>query len=246
MTHPLARRLAAGAPDWARRPMLAWDHDELSRRRPFVTASEWRAFSTIELPEIVGTAHPDHAGLSRTQLLECGERMPHNLARAAENPGYYTDDGPKLPLMHYVGYAGGPLFVGRDGNHRTAIASCLLPLDHGTQHLAGVTIERHRHDAAAQDAYDELAILLAARRLRVQPLAIPRLLGRDDGPGWSCETFVPVVALFYRGGHREQLTPQQVADRATALRRGTWPQRWAGWLRYALTHRPGRPRMQQP
>ena len=109
MTHPLARRLAAGAPDWARRPMLAWDHDELSRRRPFVTASEWRAFSTIELPEIVGTAHPDHAGLSRTQLLECGERMPHNLARAAENPGYYTDDGPKLPLMHYVGYAGGPL-----------------------------------------------------------------------------------------------------------------------------------------
>ena len=51
MTHPLAHRLAAGAPDWARRPMLAWDRDELNRRRPFVTASEWRAFSTIELPE---------------------------------------------------------------------------------------------------------------------------------------------------------------------------------------------------
>ena len=135
--------------------MLAWDRDELSRRRPFVTASEWRAFSTIELPEIVGTAHPDHAGLSRTQLLECGERMPHNLARAAENPGYYTDDGPKLPLMHYVGYAGGPLFVGRDGNHRTAIASCLLPLDHGTQHLAGVTIERHRHDAGDREIETE-------------------------------------------------------------------------------------------
>ena len=155
MTHPLAQRLAAGAPDWARRPMLAWDRDELSRRRPFVTASEWRAFSTIELPEIVGTAHPDYAGLSRTQLL-------------------------------------------------------------------------------------------AARRLRGQPLASPRLLGRDDGPGWSCERFVPVVALFYQGGQREQLTLQQVADRATALRRGNWLQRGAGWLRHALTHRPGCPRAQRP
>lgn len=245
MTHALARRLAAGAPDWANRPMLAWDRDELSRRRPFVTAIEWHSCATIDLPGIVGTAHPDYAGMSRTRLLEHGKRMPHNLARAAENPGYYTDDGPKLPLMHYVGYAGRPLFVGRDGNYRTAIASCLLPLDHGTQHLAGVAIQRHHHDAAAQDAYDELATLLAARRLRVQPLATRRLLGRDDGPGWSCETFVPVVALFYQGGLREQLTPQQVADRATALRRGTWLQRGAGWLRHALTHRPGSPRAQR-
>lgn len=37
MTHPLARRLAAGAPDWARRPLLAWDRDELTRRQPSVT-----------------------------------------------------------------------------------------------------------------------------------------------------------------------------------------------------------------
>ena len=37
MTHPLAHRLAATAPDWARRPLLAWDRDELTWRLPFVT-----------------------------------------------------------------------------------------------------------------------------------------------------------------------------------------------------------------
>ena len=35
VTHPLAHRLTADAPDWARRPLRAWDRDALARREPF-------------------------------------------------------------------------------------------------------------------------------------------------------------------------------------------------------------------
>ena len=86
MTHPLARRLAAGAPDWARRPMLAWDRDELSRRRPFVTASEWRAFSTIELPEIVGTSRYGLAGACRRAAEPGSSRAGGTVAATTSHP----------------------------------------------------------------------------------------------------------------------------------------------------------------
>ena len=228
------RRLTAGAPDWARRPLRAWNRDELARREPFITATEWQAAADIELPELAGTAHPDYAGLSCVELLERGKRMPANLTLAAQNPGYYTAPGPKLPTMDYVGYADGPLFIGGDGNHRSAIASCLLPLDHGIHRLTGVEIRRHRYDAAAALAFTELTAALARRRLPRHALASRRLLGREDGPGWSRETFQPLVTVFHPGGRTELLTPQQAAERAAELRRGTWLQPCARWLHRAL------------
>lgn len=234
MTHPLAHRLAAGAPDWARRPLRAWDRDEFTRREPFITATTWWAADDIELPEIAGTAHPDYAGLSCVELLERGKRMPANLTLAKENPGYYTVPGPKLPTMDYVGYADGPLFIGGDGNHRSAIASCLLPLDYGTHRLGGVEIRCHRYDASAAAAFAELADAIAERRLPLHALASRRLLAREDVPGWSHETFAPVVTLFHPGGHSELLTPQQAAERAAELRRGTWLQRCTRWLQHVL------------
>jgi len=51
VTHPLA----AGASDWVRRLLRAWDRDELARREPCITATEWHAATDIELPELAGT-----------------------------------------------------------------------------------------------------------------------------------------------------------------------------------------------
>jgi len=232
------RRLTAGAPDWARRPLRAWDRDELAGLEPFITAIEWHAATDINLLEVAGTAHPDYAGLSCVELLERGKRMPANLTLAAQNPGYYTAAGPKLPTMDYVGYADGPLFIGGDGNHRTAIASCLLPLDHGIYHLSGVEIRRHRHDAAAAAAFIELATALAHRGLPLHALASRRLLAREDAPGWSRETFEPFITLFHPHGRRELLTPEQAAERAAELRRGTWLQRGTRWLQHLLARSP--------
>ena len=166
---------------------------------------------------------------------------PPNLTLAAQNPGYYTAPGPKLPTMDYVGYADGPLFIGGDGNHRSAIASCLLPLDHGIHRLTGIEIRRHRYDAAAALAFTELTAALARRRLPRHALASRRLLGREDGPGWSRETFQPLVTVFHPGGRTESLTPQRAAERAAELRRGTWLPPCARWLHRALArdrHRP--------
>lgn len=70
---------------------------------------------------VQGTYHPEYQGLTWLEFLRRGKRMDLNLRLLAENPWYYLSVEPKVPTMYYVAW-GERIFIGDDGNHRTAIA----------------------------------------------------------------------------------------------------------------------------
>lgn len=70
---------------------------------------------------VKGTYHPDYQGITWREFFQKGKRVHQNLALLKHNPEYYLSVEPKVPTMYYVAW-GDQIFIGNDGNHRTAIA----------------------------------------------------------------------------------------------------------------------------
>lgn len=177
------------------KPILDWHALEPHKILQFKTEMRWADSADIDIFSVVGTQHPDYAGLPRwSELLDVGKRMKNNLGLFKENPGYYYETSRKIPTMYYQGLANGKYYVGADGNHRTAIFKAASALSEGDGVLHGVSITNYVVDLELIREYDALADLSKAGGFNVD--VITAAVSRDDGEGWMTERYNPKIKVF--------------------------------------------------
>lgn len=228
---PLRDRVAAQPPVWADDTIAAWDRNRYERLRPFMTRRYWMESATINVFRVVGTQHPDYAGLTWTELLANGKRMVGNLAQHASNPGYYRSEDRKLPTMYFLSDNGTDWYVGGDGNHRTCIARFDFALS-GRSLLHGVSVTDFRFDEGLAATWERLNALVHARGLPATLHPTSTTISRDDAPGWMLEQYQPGIAIEFhhgkRAGQRLVFGRSEAERLADWLERSTW-RRWARW-----------------
>ncbi len=208
-------------PHWAGQRLAAWDENGFRAASPFIVEKYWSGLQSINVFDVVGTAHPDYQGLTWLEFLEQGKRMRANLLLQESNPGYYLDDAIKQPSMYYIELDGGGWYVNGDGNHRTCIARFFFHEGVRTM-LHGVHVESYKSDREAKETFDALQALIASRGLRMQVEPFRKTISRDDTAGWMRERYqVGIRLLDLRRGTEELLTPGEAVIRLERLRKET-------------------------
>ncbi|HBA3612828.1 TPA: hypothetical protein J5F84_002616 [Escherichia coli] len=72
MSMPLLARVQANVPVWAHEQLAAWDAAEFAAMSDFITEHYWTGQGSINVYCIVGTDHPQYAGMTWLELLERG------------------------------------------------------------------------------------------------------------------------------------------------------------------------------
>lgn len=121
-------------PQWANDPLLAWDATAFAAMSDFITEHYWTGQGSINVFRIVGTDHPQYAGMTWLELLERGNRMDINIPLLEKNPGYYTQAEQQHAGMSFVSTDGVDWYVSTDGNHRSCLARFLFHLQGRSAH----------------------------------------------------------------------------------------------------------------
>lgn len=198
----LTEHAIARTPFWARARLRRWDDALFQRVQPFVTDRYWSDRHSINVFSVVGTQHPDYAGMTWLEFLQRGKRMPHNMEKYLENPGYYDEVSNKTPTMYYLSLDGLRWYVGADGNHRTCIARFAFDAGlHGDTRtmLHGVHLEDYRVDWTFYRIHEALKQTLGPRE-RIE--ARRETVAREDTGGWMHESYRVFLVHTDRKGER--------------------------------------------
>ena len=188
----------------------------------FVKEKYWQDAGSVNIFRIVGTEHPDYAGLTWLSFLELGKRMYLNLDLFDKNPGYYRETQKKIPSMYYQSIDGGDLYIGGDGNHRTAIAKAAFFLT-GETTLHGVTVTDYRIDWKFKEIYEELTELIVKKRLSYKADIISETVLRDDTAGWMLEKYDLKIKLFdFKKQKTTLLNMQEAKNLISKLKKSMW------------------------
>lgn len=223
MESDLISKAFASPPHWAHERIMAFDDDAFRSAQPFVVECYWNGQQSINVFDVVGTSHPDYAGLSWLEFLRTGKRMKLNLALFRDNPVYYLSDEIKMPHMQYISVDDDLLFVGNDGNHRTAIARFFFH-ELGRTMLHGVSLYRYRTDRRARELAQAATKVIEERGLRIGLSPRQIKLGREDTAGWMRERWkIEFEWMDLTAGTSERLSPDALERRIEELRRrGKW------------------------
>ncbi len=194
----LYRDISAASPEILQRKILPWDMNEFNNLRPFCKEMYWHYNASINVFRVVGTQHPDYIGLTWLDFLDKGKRMSLNLGLHETNPGYYRDTSAKMPTMYYQSIDGGDIFIGGDGNHRTAIAKAAFFLT-GETTLHGVSLSDYRIDWALKNAFDTMVSNINDKGIRCYVKPVTKTVSRDDTGGWMLEKYEPMLSIFFPG-----------------------------------------------
>ncbi|KAE9673244.1 hypothetical protein GP720_25060, partial [Escherichia coli] len=85
MTVSLLARVQANVPVWAHEQLATWDAAEFAAMSDFITEHYWTGQGSINVYRIVGTDHPQYAGMTWLELLERGKRMDINIPLLEKN-----------------------------------------------------------------------------------------------------------------------------------------------------------------
>lgn len=184
----LIKSVVADIPSWSGQTLKSWDENGFRQKGEFCSEKYWSGQHSINVFDVVGTAHPDYQGLSWLEFLAQGKRMRQNLLLQEQNPSYYLVEDIKQPTMFYIEIDGGGWYVNGDGNHRTCIARFMFH-EMGKTMLHGVNVESYRTDIRAFAAFQRLREAALKNRL---PLIISphrKTLSRDDTAGWMREHY---------------------------------------------------------
>lgn len=190
----LVKKVTLTAPEILSKKILIWDKNEFVRLQPFIKEHYWVGNATINVFRVAGTQHPDYIGMTWIEFLQKGKRMGLNLGLFEQNPGYYREFTKKEPTMYFQSIDGGELFIGQDGNHRTAIARAAFYLS-GDPNLYGVEVNDYRIDWAIKKAYDDLRMLIANKQLPYHVEPVTKLIKREDSGGWMIDKYRPMVRV---------------------------------------------------
>lgn len=206
---PIAIWAERNPPHWQTQQIETWDDNRLQRLLPFVRSHFWSDRHSLNVFNVVGTAHPDYQGLSWIEFLAQGRRMRENQRLLQANPGYYFETTVKAPSMLYVSLNGKHWYVNGDGNHRTCLARFhfdrLATLGDAAQTMIhGVTVDDYRIDWATQRAFEGLRRHCEDGRLR-RVEAGRMALGREDGPAWKVDRFEPWIEVEDKRGRTRRI-----------------------------------------
>jgi len=213
----LTAAIADDIPAWAQHKVKVWDENGFRAKEAFVAEKYWSSQHSINVFEVVGTAHPDYQGMTWLEFLAQGKRMKQNLLLQEQNPDYYLDEVIKLPTMYYVEIDGSGWHVNGDGNHRTCIARFMFQ-GMGRTMLHGVNVESYRTDQRAFAAFQRLRDAAALKRLPLVVEAHRKTLRREDTAGWMREYYeVKISVRDLQKGSEALLTPDEAEVYATKI-----------------------------
>ncbi|MEF6285097.1 hypothetical protein U9047_14140 [Escherichia coli] len=196
-------------PQWANEPLRAWDAAEFAAMSDFITEHYWTGQGSINVFRIVGTDHPQYAGMSWLELLERGKRMDINIPLVEKNPGYYTQAEQLHAGMSFVSTDGIHWYVSADGNHRSCLARFLFHLqgEERTQ-LHNVAQSIYHADRAFWSACREihnLADVLSRHGVYLRLQTRRQSVSREDLACWKVDHFRTEAQLTVddgrAGGH---------------------------------------------
>ncbi len=181
----LSEQLKNHKPYWADYTIQTLPDDILIST--FTVSHYWADSTSINVCDVIGTAHKEYAGKSWQWLLENGRRMPHNLGLLDTNPVYYEEQCKKEPSMYFI-KLNDKLYIGADGNHRTCIAKYLFDIE-GKSVLHGVTLDEYTIDYSMFNLYSLLKEFAVSNNLRwiIEPQR--ELVERIDGAGWKRDNY---------------------------------------------------------
>ena len=214
----LLEKIKNANPEILNREIRKWDDFPFA----FVKEKYWQDAGSVNIFRIVGTEHPDYAGLTWLSFLELGKRMYLNLDLLDKNPGYYRETIKKIPSMYYLSIDGGDLYIGGDGNHRTAIAKAAFFLT-GETMLHGVTVTDYRIDWKFKEIYEELTELIIKKRLPYKADVLSEPYLRDDTAGWMLEKYDLKIKLFdFKKQKTTLLNMQEAKNLISDLKKSKW------------------------
>lgn len=196
-------------PQWANDPLLAWDATAFAAMSDFITEHYWTGQGSINVFRIVGTDHPQYAGMTWLELLERGNRMDINIPLLEKNPGYYTQAEQQHARMSFVSTDGVDWYVSADGNHRSCLARFLFHLqgEERTQ-LHNVAQSIYHTDRAFWSACREIHNLtdaLSRHGVYIRLQTRRQCVAREDLACWKVDRFSTEAQLTVddvrAGGH---------------------------------------------
>lgn len=188
MRTPLFLRMIKNPPPWAFDKIQVWDSQHQSQASAFIRRHYWTSQGSVNVFQVVGTAHQQYQNRPWIDLLISGKRMNINLPLQEKKPEYYRETKSKLPMMYFNTFDGIHYYIGQDGNHRTCIAKFMF-YETGETQLHGVTINHYDIDEAFYLIYCELLEKITQLGLSVVLTAESKPIKREDTAGWMTDYF---------------------------------------------------------
>jgi len=179
-----------GVPEFGNKKILGF-YEELfiEQLLPYCTEHYWSNNESINVCNVVGTAHPDYIGLTWSEFIHVGKRMKLNLSLLQTNPQYYLNKESKKPSMYYV-EIDGKLYVDGDGNHRTALSKFFHTFNGTNPTLHGVIVKKYKIDNVLKEFIESTNKTLKEKGYNYVRAKVQRQkISRDDSPGWMRESF---------------------------------------------------------
>ncbi|WP_240351957.1 hypothetical protein [Pectobacterium brasiliense] len=196
---PFFDRVRKNTPRWAHDIIQRWDDITFRLASDFITHHYWTSQGSINVFRIVGTDHPQYAGMTWLDFLDRGKRMDINIPLIEKNPIYYTDPECLHAGMNFISLDGIHWYVGSDGNHRSCLARFHYHLeDVGRTQLHHVSLSLFRIDWVFFHAWRKLHAflpVLLAQGYQGQLEVNRTTIEREDSPGWKMDRFQAVATL---------------------------------------------------
>ncbi len=173
---------------------------DIKSLEPFCVYHYWCSTESVNVFQVVGTAHPDYVGATWIDILKLGKRMPLNLGLLAENPIYYFESKKKEPDMHYT-KINDKIYISREGNHRTAIAKVLFYYT-GDSILHGIDFQEYKIDFTLKENFEKLKDILFAKFPHIEAKIERKTVKREDTAGWMKEYYDISISLINHRKHK--------------------------------------------
>lgn len=224
-TDPLMAQVRADMPSWAQIPLARWDDTGFRVMSDFVTEHYWTGQGSINVYRIVGTDHPQYAGMTWLELLERGKRMDINIPLAEKNPGYYTQAEQAHTGMNFVSLDGINWYVSADGNHRSCLARfCFHLQGEGRTQLHNVCQSVYQVDRVFQSVCGKIHSLaepLSRKGVYIRMQARHLVTEREDLSGWKVDRSRARAELTVDDGEVHTVVVHNTAEAERELRRLT-------------------------
>ncbi len=167
---------------------------DLKSLEPFCVSYYWCNSESVNVFQVIGTAHPDYIGATWIDMLKLGKRMSLNLGLLAQNPIYYFESKKKEPDMNYT-KINDKIYISREGNHRTAIAKALFYYT-GDTVLHGIDFQEYKIDFSLKENFEKLKKLLFAKFPYIEAKIERKTVKREDTAGWFKEYYEITISLI--------------------------------------------------
>jgi len=180
---------------------------DMSELEKFAVYHYWSFSESVNVFQVVGSAHPDYIGYTWIDMLKIGKRMSLNLTLLFNNPEYYFANEKKEPDMHYT-RIDDEIYISGEGNHRTAIAKVLFFFT-GHQILHGIEFSEYKIDYEAKELYNRAKEVLLTHGYPVDIEVVRKAVKREDTAGWKKDYFAIFFKVKNYRHHRERILTKE-------------------------------------